>query len=434
MNRTETIIPDKTHEKTKSDWFTFERNEILLIIIYFLFGVAFANYEPYAPFWLNEIFSVDSFLIIGVVGIIPSITAALGVAGWGFLADKFGAKKFVIIGYISFALMFLSLIIMQIFTEIPIYFLVIILIGFLFGSAQASNFAALATKSINKPREIILAKLSITVSLAFVILSPIVGWIIDNFENAMVIQLIIAVCAMIIAIVILFFVKEDKVIKKVEEYQQEKTGKVILTAVPFIFIGLMILIFAFQIGGGFWAYTSIYFLDELAVPGKIFSIFLIAKTALAIPVSFLLGFVKSRKKMGIIIAAFLGYFTLVYGLMTIFPSNWKLLIGLSFVPMYPIYNVFFYSLVDNYSNDKRRATAFGLLSTFGTLGYIAGILILGAFADFSTNDIFVMFPVTLALQAFGFVVAILLYFFVFRKEKIIEENQNNSTEIEAGIT
>lgn len=426
LNRTETII----QEKTKSDWFTFERNEILLIIIYFLFGVAFANYEPYAPFWLNEMFSVDSFLIIGFVGIIPSITAAVGVAGWGFLADKFGAKKFVILGYISFLLMFLSLIIMQIFTEIPIYFLIIILIGFLFGSAQASNFAALATKSINKPREIILAKLSITVSLAFVILSPLVGWIIDNFENAMVIQLIISVCAMVFGIIVLFFVKESKIITKVEEYKLENKGKVIITAVPIIFIGMMILIFAFQTGGGFWVYTSIYFLDELAVPGKMFSIFLIAKTALAIPVSFLLGLVKSRKKMGIIIASFLGYFTFVYGLMTIFPSNWKLLIALSFIPMYPIYNVFFYALVDSYSNNKRRATAFGLLSTFGTLGYITGILILGVFADFSSKGIFIMFPITLALEAFGFVVALLLYFFVFRKEKAPESNQDKSKAIE----
>ena len=87
--------------KTKSNWFTFERNEILLLISYFLFGVAFANYEPYAPLWLNQIFSEESFLIIGFVVVIPSIITALGTAGWGFLADKFGTKKFVIISYVS---------------------------------------------------------------------------------------------------------------------------------------------------------------------------------------------------------------------------------------------------------------------------------------------------------------------------------------------
>ena len=86
-------------------------------------------------------------------------------------------------------------------------------------------------------------------------------------------------------------------------------------------------------------------------------------------------------------------------------------------------NVFFFSLVDIYSNEKRRATAFGIFSTFGTLGYVTGILLLGTFADFSSSGIFIMFPVTLAMQAFGFVIAILLYFLVFRKNKKIENNQ-----------
>lgn len=58
---------EQNEGKTKSNWFTFERNEILLLLSYFLFGVAFANYEPYAPLWLNQIFSEESFLIIGFV-------------------------------------------------------------------------------------------------------------------------------------------------------------------------------------------------------------------------------------------------------------------------------------------------------------------------------------------------------------------------------
>lgn len=411
-------------EKQRSDWFTFERNEILLLVNYFLFGVAFANYEPYAPLWLNQIFAEESFLIIGFVAVIPSLISAIVTPGWGFLADKYGTKKFVILGYISFAFMFLSLIIIQMFTQSSIFFLVAILIGFLFGSAQASNFAALATRSINKPREVVLTKNSIVVSIAFVIFSPLVGWIIDKFgDQAMVIQLIIAVSAIATAIVILFFVRESKIVKEVEDYKLETKSKVILTTAPFIFIGLMILIFTYQSGGGFWVYTSIYFLDELAVPGKVFSIFLIAKNVLAIPISYLLGLVRKRKMMGIIIISFLGYFTLVYGLMTIFPQNWKLLIGLSFIPMYPIYNVFFYSLTDSYSNEKRRATAFGVMSTVGTIGFVTGILLLGKFADSFSDGIYVMFPVTLVLSAVGFLVSILIYFFGFRKEKTIGNNQ-----------
>jgi len=85
--------------------------------------------------------------------------------------------------------------------------------------------------------------------------------------------------------------------------------------------------------------------------------------------------------------------------------------------MYPIYNVFFYSLVSSYTTEKSRATAFGILNAVGTTGYILGIIILGVFADLPSYDIFVMFPITLVFNAIGFLVAVFLYLFVFRKEK-----------------
>ena len=100
----------------------------------------------------------------------------------------------------------------------------------------------------------ILAKNSIVVSLAFVILSPLVGWIIDKFGNqAMVYQLIIAIGAIVIATIILFFVEEKEEVKKNEEIKQIEVGKIVLTIAPFIFTGIMFLIFSFQAGGGFWA-------------------------------------------------------------------------------------------------------------------------------------------------------------------------------------
>ena len=80
---------------TKNVWLNFEKNEIFLLLSLFFLGMAFSNYEPYAPLWLNQIFSEESFLIIGFVVVIPSIITAVGTAGWGFLADKFGTKRFV---------------------------------------------------------------------------------------------------------------------------------------------------------------------------------------------------------------------------------------------------------------------------------------------------------------------------------------------------
>ena len=400
---------DKT--LTKNYWLKFERNEIFLLIGYFFYGIAFANYEPYAPVWLSQIFEEDLFLIIGFVVVIPNIVVALGTPFWGMLADKFGAKKFVLLGIFSFGLLFFSLI----FTMNSLYFLIAILIGYLFGAANTSNFFALTSKSINKPKEIIFAKQTITISSAFVIFSPLAGWIYDTFSNSMTIQLIIAASAILISLVLIMFVKTEKPNNE-QQFAQEEKPKAGLTILPFVFIGVMFLTFFFQSGAGFWAYSSIYFLDELAIDGIYFSIFIIVKTALAVPLSLLLGRVKKKKSMGIIIISFLIYFLFVYVLMTIFPTNWILLIIIYSIPMYPLYNVFLYSLTAMYSNEERRGTAFGIFNSIGTAGYVAGILILGAFADYSSLGIFVMFRVSIVISLIALIIALLMHFLAFRKD------------------
>ena len=405
----QTNLEDKA--LTRNHWLKFEKNELFLLISYFFYGIAFSNYEPYAPVWLSQIFEEDLFLIIGFVVVIPSLVGALGTPFWGMLADRFGTKKFVMFGILSFGLMFFSLI----FTMNSLYFLVAILIGYLLGAANTSNFFALTSKSINKPKEIIFAKQTITVSLAFVTFSPLAGWIYDTFSNSMIIQLIIAACAMVISLILIVFVKVEKS-EKEQPITLEEKPKINLTFLPFAFIGLMLLTFSFQSGAGFWAYSSIYFLDELAINGVYFSIFIIVKTALAVPLSLFLGRIKKKKTMGIIIISFLVYFLFVYILMTFFPTNWILLIIFYSIPMYPLYNVFLYSLTAIYSNEERRGTAFGIFNSVGTAGYVAGILILGAFADYSSLGIFVMFRVSIVISVIALIIALFMHFLAFRKD------------------
>ncbi|MBN1328317.1 MAG: MFS transporter [Candidatus Heimdallarchaeota archaeon] len=408
----------------RNNWLHFERNEILLLFSFLFFGMAFSNYEPYAPAWLNQIFQGDSLLVIGFVVIIPSMIGTIGAIFWGVMADKFGSKKFVLIGLGAFVLMFFSLI----FTFSSVYFLAMIFLGYLLGSAHTSNVYALATKSISKPKEIIFAKLTITISASYAALSPLAGWIYDSFVNSMKIQLAIAAIACLIALLFAAFITKDVPIKKEKiparvesaliDKKDVKPSK--LTAVPLMFTLVMILTFFFQSGAGFWAYSSIYFLDTLLVPGRYFSIFIMVKTTLAVPLAFLLGLVKKRKNKGIIIMFFTGYFILVYGLMTILPAEWRLLIIVYGVPMYPLYNVFLYSFTAAYSNESKRATAFGLFNTIGTLGYIAGIISLGAIADAWKNGfyagIFSMFPMSIIFASIAFIVAMIFYCFRLRKE------------------
>ncbi|MHA1124349.1 MAG: MFS transporter [Candidatus Heimdallarchaeota archaeon] len=420
MNQEIAIIDKKS--AFIQNWFRFEKNEVFLILSYFFYGLAFSNYEPYAPFWLSSIFKVDTFLVAGLVMVIPSFVGSIGTTVWGIAADRFGKKKFVLMGMGAYALMFLALI----FTPSPIYFLIMVLVGYLFGTAHTANLYALATKSISKPKEVTLAKITMTISISWMCFSPLVGYIYDNFINAMTIQLIIAICAMAIALFFAIFLKEKIDVK--EEVEQEimttvstldneqVSVKKPLTVIPFLFAGIMLLVFMFQMTAGFWAYTGIYFLDTLHVEGKYFSIFLIIKTAVAVPLSFLLSRIKSTKTYSWVTIIFIGWICLDYLLMMLFPTNWIMIIIIYSVPMYPLYNIAFYSLVTSATNKEKRATAYGVFNTIGTVGYIIGILLLGLAADLHYSGIYIMFTVSLIFGAVTLANAILLFIFKTRKE------------------
>ncbi len=405
-------------------WFSFEKNEIFLLLSLFFFGIAFANYEPYAPIWLRQIFQEDSFLIIGLVAVIPSTMVAIGTTVWGFFADKFGTKKFVLLGIVAYALMFFSLI----FTTSSQYFLVIVLIGSLLGSAQTANYFALATKSINKPKGMVLAKMTITSSLSWMIVSPIIGWIYDSFLNSMTIQLIIAITTCVITVAFALLIKEGTNDGKQVQKEEVKQKKSPLTPFIFIFIGILLLAFTYQITGGFWAYTSIYFLDTLNIKGFFYSFFLIAKTALAIPLAFLVGNVRKTNKITWIIILFSGWLVIAYLIMMLFPTQWILILIIYSLPMYPIYNVSFYSLVTRFSSSTRRATAYGIFSTLGTIGYISGVLILGVVADNFAEGIFSMLPTSVIFASVSLFFAIMFCILIYLKKKEVQNVDENLEE------
>ena len=338
---------------------------------------------------------------------------AVGTTVWGFFADKFGTKKFVLLGIVAYTLLFFSLI----FTKSSQYFLVIVLIGTLLGSAQTANYFALATKSINNPKEMVLAKMTITSSLSWMIVSPLIGWIYDSFSNSMTIQLIIAIVTCLITLAFAFFIKEGTDERKDVQKEEIKQNSASLTPFILIFIGLMILTFFYQITGGFWAYTSIYFLDTLNIKGFYYSFFLIAKTALAIPLAFLVGNVRKADKISWIIIIFSGWLVIDYLIMMLFPTQWILILIIYSLPMYPIYNVSFYSLVTRFSSSARRATAYGIFSTIGTLGYISGVLILGIIADTFSEGIFSMLPTSLVFALIALFFAVVFFVLIYLKKK-----------------
>jgi len=406
-----------------NQWFHFERNELLILIAVFALSSSYANFSPYAPVWLKGLFDVNSYLVLGLISVITNAMIVLGTPLWGRLADRFNLKFFVILGTSSLGLMYLLLI----FSTSHTYFLVLILIGNLFGAAQTGNMYALATLNINKSKEHVLAKLSINMSLAWLIVSPIAGYIYNTQNNSFTIQLSIAVFSCFCSIIALLFVKEKKKERKQENNTTETHKSVPMTNEIGLFSLVVILSFIFQAAsGGFWSFNSLYFIDALNISSQYYSIFLITTTTLAIPVSILLSKVKTRKKTGILILIFTGLQILIFLLMTLFPTKGAFNLALYSLPMYPIYTISIYSLITSLSNVERRATAYGVFNAIGILGIIVGTLFLGYYADKSPIGLYIMLRLTLYLSIAAFCIALILVMMLSRKHAEIYFRKQDS--------
>ena len=429
--------------------FFMERNEILILSGIFFLGMSTAMFMPYAPIWLAQIFNVDQYFIIGFVAIIPNFIIAIGTTVWGIMSDKFGNKKFVFMGYVAACLMYFTLM----FINKPFVFLAVMLVGYIFISAQTSNIYSYATLTSSKKKEIILGEVTATFSLAWLVASPIAAAIHDNAATfslkwysssqlssivnissqsptngiinfaavlskffsdeiannpAQGVQLFIAVICCAIASIIIIFTKEKRFREKLKEADQPiKLGK--LTDFVLIFAVLMILSF-FQsaTSGGFWSYSSLYFIEFLNTPALYFSYFLIGTTTVAVFLSLLLGRIVKIRKITIAVICCTLIQVLIYLFMFLFPSNVILGLVVYSFPMYVISTISMNSLVGTYSNKLRRASAFGIFNTLGYAGSISATLIMGFTADKSPKGLVAMLGFALGFSICTFALAIIL--------------------------
>ncbi len=437
-----------------------ERNEILILSGIFFLGMSTAMFMPYAPIWLAQIFNVDQYFIIGFVAIIPNFIIAIGTTVWGIMSDKFGNKKFVFMGYVAACLMYFTLM----FINKPFVFLAVMLVGYIFISAQTSNIYSYATLTSSKKKEIILGEVTATFSLAWLVASPIAAAIHDNAATfslkwysssqlssivnissqsptngiinfaavlskffsdeiannpAQGVQLFIAVICCAIASIIIIFTKEKRFREKLKEADQPiKLGK--LTDFVLIFAVLMILSF-FQsaTSGGFWSYSSLYFIEFLNTPALYFSYFLIGTTTVAVFLSLLLGRIVKIRKITIAVICCTLIQVLIYLFMFLFPSNVILGLVVYSFPMYVISTISMNSLVGTYSNKLRRASAFGIFNTLGYAGSISATLIMGFTADKSPKGLVAMLGFALGFSICTFALAIILSIIIEKRKLLV---------------
>jgi len=411
----------------------FEKNELIVLFSIFFIGISSAMFAPYAPIWLKEIFSVESYFILGFVAIIPNFMIAVGTTVWGIFADKLGNKPFIILGIGSISVMYFVLI----FINNPYAFLAVMLVGYVFISAQTSNIYSFATLNISKKKETILGEITVSFSAAWLIASPLAGLIHDNAEtspiiqtiiaflsqlfsssfnenSSQLIQLVIAIFASFIAFILILFAKEKNKPKQLSiTEKQEKENKITNYVAVFVLI-MFIAFFQQATSGGFWSFASLYFIDELGVQGVQFSFFLIATTAIALIISPLLGKISKIKKVAICVIGGMVIQVIIYFLMSLFPRNSVLSLVVYSFPMYVVFNISLYSIVGTFSNKSRRSTAYGLFNTLGIAGSISATLLMGLIGDASSEGIFNMLWFALALALVSFILSLFLFFVISR--------------------
>ncbi len=445
----------------KKKFFFFEKNELLILSGIFFLGMSTAMFSPYAPIWLSKIFDVENqYFILGFAAIIPNFIIVIGTTFWGIMSDKFGNKKFVLMGFVAAGLMYFTLM----FINNPYIFLVVMLIGYIFISGQTSNIYSFATLTSSKRKETILGEIAATFSLAWLIASPIAATIHDNaatfslnwYTNSQIsslvainsqsptngilnfamklsnvfseeiannpaqgVQLFIAIICCTIASFIIIFTKDKRLEdKQTEGDQKVKLGK--LTTFVLVFSVLMVIAF-FQnaTSGGFWAYASLYFIEYLNAPAIYFSYFLIATTTVGFVLSLLLGRITKirRTTIAVIVMTFVEF--LIYLILFLFPHNITLgLIVYSF-PMYIVSSIVLTSLVGSFSNKLRRATAFGIFNTLGFAGSISATLIMGYTADKAAKGLVAILGFSLGFSIFAFVLAIILAVIIEKRKHLV---------------
>ncbi len=441
------FVPENqlVQEKKKFPRLNFSRNEILILVSFFFLGLSTAMFAPYAPVWLKKLFGINTYFIIGFVGAIPSFVIAFGTWIWGIFADKFGKKPFVLLGIGASGAMYFALM----FVQTPLAFLIGILIGNVFISAQTANFYAYATLSISKKKERILGEIAASFSLAWLVGSPIAATIQDNItslnqpeflrqfldsasgiissqlvENpGMAIQLFIAVIACIVSFTIVSFAKNDIRIEKTEdgEYEAEQienneTKIKFSKNLPILILIFIIGFFQQASSGGFWAYSSYYFVEELGALWVQYSYFLIVVTTIGFILSLVFSRITKSKKVILMLIIMTFLQVGIYSTMAIFPENLVLSLIVYSIPMYVVFSILLYGLVSTYTERKRRATAFGIFNTIGLLGAVSSSLILGLAADHSSRGLFVMFYIVVGFSVTVFLLSVLLMF-LFKKNQ-----------------
>ncbi|MFX0181746.1 MAG: MFS transporter [Candidatus Hodarchaeota archaeon] len=391
-----------------------DRNLVLVLLVNLFWTIPWGLVQPFISPYFFELSKGDYFLT-GLLNGLPFFTMIFSVFIFGWIVDRVGSKTMMMIGFIVFFVLFLTLIII---TDPFLFFIDYVIINSLLACFAPAmwKYASLTGK------EDIYGSLGASTSLGYffgVILS---GFLYEPLGMNTLFFLSLGVCSL--GLVLTFFTHDLKQTSQMSLtgnplYSNNSPSSNITSTIidSKILIVLFVVAILHNFQGSFAGmFVSVYFLDELHAPAVLIGLVFGMATLSGTVAAYFIG--KIGEKRGfkeILIICYIGYL-LVWISFVLSPNNYLLPAIFYTLPIYAGFIVAGPALVADHVSESKRGTFMGIFGASQNFGLAAGSILGGMFAGLQGT-----FKVNFGISIiFSLVLIIIVFFFIKNGRKFAD--------------
>ena len=392
---------------------SLNKNIVLILLVNMVFTIPWGLIQPFIGPYFFELTEGDYYLT-GLLNGIPTLTMVVSVFIFGWMVDKIGSKKIMIIGFSIFIILFLSLLII---TDPVLFFIDYIVLNSLLSCFYPAvlKFTSLLESKVN-----IFGSLAASTSFGYFLGCYVGGNLLDLFSMDLLYFLGLLTC--IIGFFLVLLVNDPKVgdSEAIPDFSNSNNPNpqnlfsILFNSKILIVLFLISIFQSFQssFSGMFF---SVYFISELGAPASLLGLVFGIATLLGTFASHYAG--KFGDRFGYKPILFICYVgTLLVWLVIYFSVNDHVLPALVYtIPIYIGLLVTAPAIITKHVPERKRGTFMGISSSSQNFGYGLGTILGGVFAGMN-QTIRYNFGVS-AIMTLFLILALLL---VFNEKKIVK--------------
>ncbi|MFW9997600.1 MAG: MFS transporter [Candidatus Odinarchaeota archaeon] len=361
---------------------SIDRNVAAILLVNLIWTIPWGLIQPFLSPYFFELSNGDYFLT-GLLNGIPFGTMIVSVFAFGWIVDKIGSKTVMIAGFITFIVLFITLI----FIKDPVlFFLDYVLMNSLLGGFNPAvwKYASLTNKKD------IFGSMGAFISLGYFLGAVLSGWIYDAAGMIALFFLSLVVCMIGLFITLISYdlrqSDQELLASNSSNHSTVNLDKspspssitILFSSKILVVLFVISIIHNFQ-GAFAGLFTSIYFLEELDTPAGLIGIVFGAATLAGTVASHYVGKIgKNRGYKNILIGSYIAYFLVwsafIVSMDYVFPALFYV------IPVYVGLFVAAPAMVADSVPESKRGTLMGVLGASQNLGLAAGAILGGLLA------------------------------------------------------